>query len=86
MYERFKWKSRWSVRPNHYFVIDFGMSQRYAQREGVLVLGALGQDRSVPEMSNTVPYDPFPMDVYQFGNMLLKIYKVYFVRIAPRSS
>ncbi|TEB20299.1 hypothetical protein FA13DRAFT_1801077 [Coprinellus micaceus] len=77
-YHRFKWRSRWSVRPNQYYVIDFGMSQQYTRREGVLALGALGQDRSVPEMSNIVPYDPFPMDVYQFGNMLLKTYKGYY--------
>ena len=64
------------MRPNRYYVIDFGMSEQYDQREGVLALGALGQDRSVPEMSNTVPYDPFPMDVYQFGSMLLRIYRV----------
>ncbi|TEB08738.1 hypothetical protein FA13DRAFT_1145981 [Coprinellus micaceus] len=78
MYKTFKWKSRWSVRPNRYYVIDFGMSQRYSKREGVLALGALGQDRTVPEMSNTVPYDPFPMDVYQFGNMLLRTLKGYY--------
>ena len=78
MYDRFKWKTRWSVRPNRYYVIDFGMSKKFDQREGVQVLGVLGQDRSVPEMSNTVPYDPFPMDVYQLGSMLLRIYKVPF--------
>lgn len=77
MYERFKWNSRWSVRPNRYFVIDFGMSEHYNRRDGIRVLGHLGQDRSVPEMSDTVPYDPFPMDIYQFGNMLARIYKVW---------
>lgn len=86
MHEKFKWNSRWSVRPNRYFVIDFGMSQQYAQREGVLVLGVLGQDRTVPEMSNTLPYDPFPMDVYQFGSMLLRIYKVYITLLTLYSS
>ncbi|KAJ3500021.1 hypothetical protein NMY22_g19401 [Coprinellus aureogranulatus] len=65
-------------RPNRYYVIDFGMSEKYDTREGALSIGVLGQDRSVPEMSNTVPYNPFPMDVYQFGNMLSKIYKKYF--------
>ncbi|KAJ3520090.1 hypothetical protein NMY22_g12901 [Coprinellus aureogranulatus] len=75
--ERFKWRSRWSVRPNRYYVIDFGLSLKFDEREGVLVLGDVGQDRTVPEMSDTVPYDPFPADVYQFGNMLLRIIKDY---------
>ncbi|KAJ3540745.1 hypothetical protein NMY22_g4173 [Coprinellus aureogranulatus] len=75
MIDRFKWKSRWSVRPNRYYVIDFGLSLKL--EEGWLALGDVGQDRSVPEMSDTVPYDPFPADVYQFGNVLLRIYKDY---------
>ncbi|KAJ3520093.1 hypothetical protein NMY22_g12902 [Coprinellus aureogranulatus] len=84
MYERFKWKSRWSVRPNRYYVIDFGMSERYDTREGALTLGVLGQDPSVPEMSDTVPYDPFPMDVYQLGNMLSEIYKVTLLVVSDK--
>ncbi|KAJ3541854.1 hypothetical protein NMY22_g3730 [Coprinellus aureogranulatus] len=75
--KRFEWRSRWSVRPNRYYVIDFGLSLKFDERKGVLVLGNVGQDRTVPEMSNIVPYDPFPADFYQFGNMLLRIIKDY---------
>ncbi|KAF5319772.1 hypothetical protein D9611_012865 [Ephemerocybe angulata] len=68
----FKWVgSRWAVRPNQYSVIDFGYSKTFEQREDALTAGIVGQDDSVPEMSLTVPYNPFPVDVYHLGNMLL---------------
>ncbi|KAF5329164.1 hypothetical protein D9611_013212 [Ephemerocybe angulata] len=72
-----KWRSRWSARPNHYFVIDFGYSRKFATNTGVRLLGIYGQDTSVPEMSLTEPYDPFPVDVYHLGNLLLGYYNEY---------
>ncbi|KAF5319785.1 hypothetical protein D9611_012884 [Ephemerocybe angulata] len=44
---------------------------------GVRLLGIYGQDTSVPEMSLTEPYDPFPVDVYHLGNVLLHYYNNY---------
>lgn len=75
-FKEFKWVERWSTRPNMYFVIDFGHSRRFESRRGVRIRGIYGQDTSVPEMSLTEPYDPFPVDVYQVGNMLLRFYDV----------
>lgn len=72
-----KWRSRWSTRPNQYFVIDFGYSRRFNSKTGVRLAGIFGQDTSVPEMSLTVPYDPFPVDVYHLGNLLLEYYNFY---------
>ena len=51
-----------------YYFIDFGFSQifnSYEERENVL--GIMAQDRTIPELSNTVPYDPFAVDVYTLG-------------------
>ncbi|KAF5319796.1 hypothetical protein D9611_012866 [Ephemerocybe angulata] len=73
----FKWRSQWSVRPNTYYVIDFGFSEKFDKTMGIRVTGICGQDISVPEMSLTVPYDPFPVDAYHLGNMLLKYYNDY---------
>lgn len=70
-------RDRWDVRPVKYYFIDFELSTRYpAGQIGILDVGVLGQDRSVPESSNTVPYDPFKMDIYQLGNAFLNIIDV----------
>ena len=53
-----------------YYFIDFGISVRipkYAYSK--LVTGIMGRDQSPPELSKTVPYDPFMLDVYILGNM-----------------
>lgn len=53
-----------------YYFIDFGISSMFdhgaAERK---VTGLEGQDPSVPELSLTVPYDPFLVDVYILGNV-----------------
>ncbi|TEB30978.1 hypothetical protein FA13DRAFT_318648 [Coprinellus micaceus] len=74
---RFKWVDRRSTGPHAYYLIDFGYSKRLESRDGALLTGIYGQDDSVPEMSLTVPYDPYPVDVYHVGNMLLKFYGEY---------
>ncbi|RDB27810.1 hypothetical protein Hypma_002172 [Hypsizygus marmoreus] len=72
------WRERGSVKPNKYYFIDFGLSSRYpAHIQGIRDTGILGQDRSVPEASITVPYDPFKVDVYQLGNVILELVKEY---------
>lgn len=73
--KKFHWKTRWSVRPVPYYIIDFGLSTRCATKE-TLVLGHVGQDKGVPELSKDVPYNPFPVDVYHFGNVLKRCVKV----------
>jgi len=44
--------------------------------EGALALGTLGQVKTVPELSDEVPYNPFKADVYQLGHTLLEVIKV----------
>ncbi|KAF4613485.1 hypothetical protein D9613_008013 [Agrocybe pediades] len=72
----FKWNSRWSVRPNRYYIIDFGLSVHCSSKSETVV-GEVGQDRTVPEMSDTIPYNPFTADIYQLGNMFYEFIDGY---------
>ncbi|RDB27847.1 hypothetical protein Hypma_002134 [Hypsizygus marmoreus] len=73
-----EWHERASVKSLQYYFIDFGLSHRYPPGlKNVRVTGFCGQDRSVPERSLTVPYDPFKTDVYQLGNVLLRLIQEY---------
>lgn len=51
-----------------YYFADFGISVHMP--EGGTVTGVLGRDQQPPELSATVPYDPFKLDVFITGNML----------------
>lgn len=55
--------------PVRYYFVDFGMSARIPRDAPRLVLGEEGADREVPELSNTVPYDPFKADTFILGNV-----------------
>ncbi|KAF8955331.1 hypothetical protein BDZ97DRAFT_1858275 [Flammula alnicola] len=73
-----KWVDRRSVAPVNYYFIDFGLSCKFhPRRTDTRAIGKVGQDRTVPEMSNESFYDPFKTDVYQLGNILPKIYNNY---------
>jgi hypothetical protein len=53
-----------------YYFIDFGISVHIPEDAyPKLVTGHLGRDQSPPELSETVPYDPFKLDLYILGNM-----------------
>ncbi|RDB27848.1 hypothetical protein Hypma_002137 [Hypsizygus marmoreus] len=70
----FEWRERASVKSLQYYFIDFELSHRYPPGlKNIKDTGIYGQDRSVPERSLTVPYDPFKVDIYQIGNVLLNI-------------
>lgn len=74
---KFEWRDRWSVRPVQYHFIDFGLSYRYPRgRTNIKDIGILGQDKTVPELSLTVPYDPFKLDIYQLGNVIIGVVNV----------
>jgi len=47
-----------------YYFIDFGIATQGEDSS----LGLLGQERA-PELSDTVPYDPYKLDVYILGMM-----------------
>ena len=50
--------------PVKYYFIDFGISVYCPPGESMMVRGLEGIERSVPELSGTIPYNPFKADVY----------------------
>lgn len=57
--------------PVKYYFIDFGISTRFSPDEHPrLVVGRQGLDDKVPELSDTVPYDPFKTNIFIIGNLL----------------
>ena len=68
-----------STAPIKYYYIDFGISSYIPPGSPEkLVLGDYGRDRDVPELSTSVPYDPFKVDVFILGNLFDK----YFVDVS----
>ncbi|OCH90630.1 hypothetical protein OBBRIDRAFT_825818 [Obba rivulosa] len=58
-----------------YYYIDFGISAYIPpDKRPKLVTGFLGRDREVPELSATIPYDPFKVDIFIIGNVLRKVF------------
>ncbi|OBZ71767.1 hypothetical protein A0H81_08231 [Grifola frondosa] len=59
--------------PVRYYFTDFGISTLFSpEASPKLVLGEDGLDDEVPELSDTVPYDPFKVDIFIVGNMFKK--------------
>ncbi|KAL7282053.1 hypothetical protein ACG7TL_003520 [Trametes sanguinea] len=58
--------------PVHYYFIDFGISTWFKSMDDSprLVVGTDGLDQEPPELSKTVPYDPFKLDVFLIGNVI----------------
>lgn len=57
--------------PVNYYFIDFGISTRFtSDAPSRLVVGSWGLDGEPPELSETVPYDPFKLDVFLIGNLM----------------
>jgi hypothetical protein len=70
------WKHRCTVEPVQYFFIDFGLSKWYHNGpENATALGVVGQLKDIPELSDTVPYNPFKLDICQFGRTILEVMK-----------
>jgi len=56
-------------RPVKYYYVDFGISSIFSPEDkSRLVVGADGIDQEVPELSDTVPYDPFKVDIFVLGD------------------
>lgn len=55
--------------PVKYYYVDFGISS-YIPPDVYpkLAVGEYGMDKEVPELSATVPYDPFKVDIFILGN------------------
>ncbi|KAI0351973.1 kinase-like protein [Trametes cingulata] len=58
--------------PVQYYYIHFGLSVRFAEGVTPHVLGKVGRDMEIPEMSATVPYDAYKADIYALGNLFHK--------------
>ena len=56
-------------RPVRYYYIDFGLSTHFPPGTSPYVVGDIGRDRDVPELSDDVPYDAFKVDIYSLGNV-----------------
>jgi hypothetical protein len=70
------WRDRCTVEVQYHY-IDFGLSANYAEGDrDALATGMSGQVKTVPELSNLVPYNPFKADVYQLGHTLLEVIQV----------
>jgi len=62
-----------SVAGARYYFVDFGISVRIPEDDRPkFVTGSMGRDREPPELSDTIPYDPFKLDVFIIGNMLVR--------------
>ncbi|KAJ7457984.1 kinase-like domain-containing protein [Mycena galericulata] len=72
-------KSRTQAGPMKYYFIDFGLSVKFSSYETrELVTGECGRLREhIPEISETVPYDPFKVDVCMVGEMLNEEFNTY---------
>ncbi|KAH9910912.1 kinase-like domain-containing protein [Epithele typhae] len=55
-----------------YLYIDFDCASMFAEGESPMVLGDIGRDAEVPELSETVPYNAFKVDIFALGNLYLK--------------
>ncbi|GJE92558.1 kinase-like domain-containing protein [Phanerochaete sordida] len=67
-------KPRCKSRVKYYF-IDFGISVRKpAGAPARFTTGVDGREKSVPELSPDVPYDPFKVDVYILGKLLQRVF------------
>ena len=75
---RAKSLQRSEVQSVKYYITDFGLSTHFDNVDGPrMVTGAIAADAEVPELSSTIPYDPFPVDVFTLGN----VYKKEFVHV-----
>lgn len=72
-------KDRHHIPPRklRYYYTDFGISTLFQESQvNRLVVGSMCQDRTVPEINDVVPYDPFKVDMYILGNVYADLFKV----------
>ena len=67
----------WPMSRSHfhvqYYYIDFSLSVYIPPDvQPKLVVGIFGRDQEPPELSDSIPYDPFKLDVFILGNVLRK--------------
>jgi len=73
-----RWRHRCTVSPVNYFYIDSGLSMWHQDsHESATAIGVVGQLKDIPELSATVPYNPFKLDICQLGRTILEVIEVY---------
>lgn len=71
------WRYRCKVAPVEYYYIDFGLASWWPGGKGIAHRrGVCGQYKDAPELSHTVDYNPFPLDIYQLGKTILEVSRV----------
>ncbi|KAJ7154563.1 kinase-like domain-containing protein [Mycena filopes] len=74
----FSWNDRCTVPPVDYYYIDFGLSSFYPDgQDTARRLGTLRTFPTIPELSATVPYNPFKADIFQLGLTMHKSIDAY---------
>ncbi|KAK6971552.1 kinase domain-containing protein [Favolaschia claudopus] len=74
----FSWNHRCSVGPVKYYYIDFGLSMYFPEgKDKALTTGTLRTFKTIPELSLTVPYNPFKVDIFQLGLTMHNLIEVY---------
>ncbi|KAH9478401.1 hypothetical protein JR316_0008855 [Psilocybe cubensis] len=76
---RIHFRDRCLVPRVKYYLIDFETAEIFPPNS--LTIGRYGQVKDVPEMSVTVPYDPFKLDVYQVGSLVKTLIEVILVTV-----
>ncbi|KAF8217736.1 hypothetical protein K438DRAFT_1795553 [Mycena galopus ATCC 62051] len=72
----FSSENRCSVGPIDYYYIDFGLSRHYSKgKDTALMMGTLRTFPTIPELSETVPYNPFKVAVFQLGLPMANVIK-----------
>ncbi|KAG6810620.1 hypothetical protein H0H92_011088 [Tricholoma furcatifolium] len=79
IHSEFKWHDRSSARPVKFYFIDFGLSKEYSVKEPYeTTIERNEHDETVPELQIHCPYDPWKVDVYQLGKVILEIAEANF--------
>ncbi|KAJ7220162.1 kinase-like domain-containing protein [Mycena pura] len=75
----FSWKNRCSLHPAvRYYYIDFGLSKHFpGGKESARLTSTLRTFPMIPELSLTVPYNPFYVDIFQLGLAMSRIIDDY---------
>lgn len=75
-------RSKHTVR---YYYVDFGISTYFPSTSAsTLVTGIFGRNQNVPELSDTVPYDPFKVDIFSMGQVFEELFIKVSMRAYPR--
>ncbi|KAH9478442.1 hypothetical protein JR316_0008897 [Psilocybe cubensis] len=68
-------RDRCTVPTIKYYIIDFETASYFPPNS--LCIGRYGQEKAAPEFSNTIPFDPFKLDVYQLGMLVHRLIQRY---------